>query len=56
MKKDDWVLFPQTKDDRDNPTIVAKIVAIEPTIVHVKIGYSTVPIPKSWCKIVYVQN
>ena len=56
MKPNDWVLFPQTKDDRDNPTIVAKIVSINDNIVNVSIGETTVPIPKTWCRVVYVQN
>ena len=57
MKIDDWVLFPQTKDDIDNPTIVAKIDSIEKNIVYVKlVDGKTLPVPKNYCKVVYVQN
>ena len=56
IKKDDWVLFPKTKDDRDNPTIVARVISVEDNIINVSIHNQPVPIPKSWCKVVYVQK
>jgi len=55
MKINDWVLFPLTKDDYDNPTIVAKVLSIEGNIVKVLINGEPVSIPKTWCKVVYVQ-
>ena len=56
MKVDDWVLCPQTKDDVDNPTIVAKIHSIEGNIVNIKLAKGIVSIPKNYCRVVYVQN
>lgn len=56
MNIDDWVLFPMTKDDRDNPTIVARILSIEKNIVYVSINNEPVPIPKNWCRVVHIQK
>ncbi len=56
MKVDDWVLCPLTKDDVDNPTIVAKIDSIDGNIINIKLTNGTVSIPKKWCKVVHVQN
>lgn len=56
IKINDWVLCPLTKDDRDNPTIVAKVVKVEKNIVTIQLTNGTVPIPKNYCKVVYVQG
>lgn len=56
MKKGDWVLCPLTKDNKDNPTIVAKIHSIEDNIINIKLAKGTVSIPKNYCRVVYVQN
>lgn len=56
MKKGDWVLCPQTKDDIDNPSIVAKIVEIKDNIVEIQLSKGTVTIPKNYCRVVYVQG
>ena len=55
MKKGDWVLFPMTKDDRDNPNVVAQVESIEDNIVNVKLKTGIIPIPLNYCRVVYVQ-
>lgn len=54
MKKGDWVLCPQTKDNLDEPNIVAKIVSIEGNIINIAVSNGIVPIPKKWCRVVTV--
>ena len=54
MKTGDWVLFPQTKDDINNPNIVAKVIRIDNNIVNVSINGEILPIPLKWCKVVNV--
>jgi len=49
-----WVLFPQTKDNKDNPNIVAKVISIDTNIVNVSISGQSLPIPKTWCRVVSV--
>jgi hypothetical protein len=56
IKIDDWVLCPQTKDERDKPTIVAKVVDVDENIVTIKVKDGTVPIPRNYCRVVYVQD
>lgn len=56
IKKDDWVLCPMTKDDRDNPTIVAKVVKVENGIVTIQLKNGTVTMPLNYCRVVYVQG
>jgi len=55
MKKGDWVICPLTKDDIDKPTIVAEVYSVEDDIVNVNGTNGTIPIPKSWCRVVQVQ-
>lgn len=56
IKKDDWVLCPLTKDDRDKPTIVAKVVKVEDGIVTIQVKDGTVTMPLNYCRVVYVQG
>ena len=56
MKIGDWVLCPQTKDDKGDPKIVAKITSIEGNIVYIQLKNGIVSMPKNYCKVVYVQG
>ena len=47
MEINDWVLCLRTKDDRDEPTIVAKVVKIEESIVTIRLKNGTVTMPKN---------
>jgi len=56
MKKGDWVLCPLTKDDVDNPTIVAKIDSIDSNVINIETVNGIISMPKKYCRVVYVQN
>lgn len=55
IKKGDWVLCPQTKDDVDEPTIVAKVDSVEEFTVNIILVNGTASIPKNYCRVVHVQ-
>ena len=56
IKIGNWVLCPLTKDDADLPTIVAKVKNMNDKIVTVELAIGTVKIPKTYCRVVYIQN
>lgn len=56
IKYGDWVLCPKTKDERDEPTIVAKVVKVEGNVVTIQLNNGTVPMPMNYCRVVYVQG
>lgn len=56
IKKGNWVLCPQTKDDVDDPRIVAQVVTVNGNLVQIQLTNGTATIPRSYCKVVYVQH
>ena len=56
IKINNWVLCPKTKDDLDNPTIVAKVVMVEKDIITIQLNSGTVTMPRSYCRKVFVQG
>jgi len=57
IEKGNWVLVPLTKDDLDNPNIVAKVDSVTDTIVTIELSNDgKVDIPRSWCRVVHIQN